>query len=317
MTKPTYVAGDWGTTHLRLFLCDGDGNALATKNGPGVAQVRDNVSGAFFSLVESWDKAHGPLPTVLAGMVGSTIGWREVPYLSCPARTEEIAMASVRFEMNGRKIMLAPGLACRNRLMAPDIMRGEETQILGALHCVPKLAKGRQFLCMPGTHTKWVSLKDGVIEHFLTALTGELFDILHRHSVLVNAGDTPEVTGGAEFVRALEQTKMYPEAELIHLLFETRSRQLKGTLKRRDASAYLSGLIIGQDVSGAKRFFRADLAEANRVIVIASPKLSDLYTQALKTRDIAFVKIDGEKASLAGLKALYDASFHQGIGNAA
>jgi 2-dehydro-3-deoxygalactonokinase len=141
--------------------------------------------------------------------------------------------------------------------------------------------------------------------------------VLHNHSVLVNADNATEVVGGPEFARALDQTKMYPDAELIHLLFEVRSRQLKGELKRKDAGAYLSGLIIGQDVSGAKRFFRNDLAEAKRVVVIGSTKLSELYAQALKTRDIAVTRIDGETASLAGLKMLYDTLFARKIGDAA
>jgi 2-dehydro-3-deoxygalactonokinase len=309
MPTPAFIAGDWGTTHLRLYLCDEAGNALETRTGAGVSGLRDDVGGAFFRAVEDWDRSHGKLPTVLCGMVGSTIGWREVPYLNCPARPEAIARGALCFAVEDRPIAIAPGLTCRNRLLAPDMMRGEETQILGAIRCEPRLATGRQFLCMPGTHTKWVSLKDGAVEHFLTALTGELFDILYNHSVLVNAGGAPEVVGGAEFSRALEQTKLYPDAELIHLLFEVRSRQLKGELKRKDAGAYLSGLIIGQDVSGAKRFFRNDLAEAGHVVVIGSPKLTELYAQALKTRDLAVTRIDGEAASLAGLKVVHDALF--------
>jgi 2-dehydro-3-deoxygalactonokinase len=309
MTAAAFIAGDWGTTHLRLRLCDQDGRVLDSRNGRGVSNLEREIGAEFAALIGAWDDAHGKLPAVLCGMVGSTIGWREVPYLACPNRPDAISRSALCFAVDGRPIAIAPGLSCRNRLLAPDMMRGEETQILGALQCEPKLATGRQFLCMPGTHTKWVSLKDGVVEHFLTALSGELFEVLHNHSVLVKAGDTPEVTGGAEFARALDQTKMYPDAELIHLLFEVRSRQLKGSLKKKDAAAYLSGLIIGQDVSGAKRFFRADLAEARQVIVIGSPKLSDLYAQALKTRDLAVTRIDGETASLAGLKRLYDTLF--------
>jgi len=309
MPAPAFIAGDWGTTHLRLFLCDESGKVLDTQNGAGVSGVRDDVGGAFFRAVEGWDRAHGKFPAVLCGMVGSTIGWREVAYLNCPARPEAIAKNTLCFAAEGRPIAIAPGLTCRNRLLAPDMMRGEETQILGAIRCEPKLATGRQFLCMPGTHTKWVSLKDGAVEHFLTALTGELFDILHNHSVLVNAAGVPEVVGGPEFSRALEQTKLYPDAELIHLLFEVRSRQLKGELRRSDAAAYLSGLIIGQDVSGAKRFFRRDLEEAGNVVVIGSPKLTELYAQALRTRDLPVTRIDGEVASLAGLTMLHDALF--------
>jgi len=305
MTAPAFIAGDWGTSHLRLNLCDSSGHVLESRNGPGVGAVKADVAGAFFAQIEPW-KQYGALPAVLSGMVGSTIGWREVRYLPCPARPEMIAAGALRFEANGRGITIAPGLSCRNRLMAPDVMRGEETQILGALRLEPLLAEGRQVFCMPGTHTKWVSLKDGVIEHFLTAVSGELYDILYRHSVLVNSKETVDgAAGGAAFKRALEKIKLYPDGELIHLLFEVRSGQLKGEIKQRDAADYLSGLIIGQDVSGAKRFFRADLAESNGVVVVSTPRLGELYAQALRTRDVAVRNIDGDTASLAGLSALY------------
>jgi len=244
MPAPAFIAGDWGTTHLRLYLCDETGKALDTQSGAGVSGLRGDVGGAFFRAVESWDLVHGKLPAVLCGMIGSTIGWREVAYLNCPARPEAIAKSTLCFAAEGRPIAIAPGLTCRNRLLAPDMMRGEETQILGAIRCEPKLATGRQFLCMPGTHTKWVSLKDGAVEHFLTALTGELFDILHNHSVLVNAAGVPEVVGGPEFSRAFEQTKLYPDAELIHLLFEVRSRQLKGE-QGKTRETFVQVILIG------------------------------------------------------------------------
>ncbi|MEI9994354.1 MAG: 2-dehydro-3-deoxygalactonokinase [Rhizomicrobium sp.] len=303
MGTPAFIAGDWGTTHLRLFLCDASAGVIAAKTGAGVAQAK--AEDVFRALAAEWDAAHGKLPAVLCGMVGSTIGWRQVPYLACPAHPQAIAESALRFEDGGRAIVIAPGLSCRNRLLAPDMMRGEETQILGALALEPKLREGRRFLCMPGTHTKWVSLKDGAVEHFLTALTGELFDILRQHSVLVRSDGPADVSDGKIFASALDQTKMYPDAELIHLLFETRSRQLDGSLKQKDAAAYLSGLIIGQDVSGAKRFFRSDLAAAGHVTVIGAPKLCDFYVHALRTRDLAAGRIDGDAASLAGLAALY------------
>jgi 2-dehydro-3-deoxygalactonokinase len=309
-----FVAGDWGTSHLRLSLCDDQGRVIDAKTGPGASagDAADN----FFALVRDWDALHGLLPVVLCGMAGSTIGWRNVPYLACPVRPDAIAASAFRFEAGGRKIAIAPGLSCRNRLIAPDVMRGEETQILGALRCEPKLAKGSHLLCMPGTHTKWVVLNEGIIEHFLTGVTGELYDVLHRHSVLVRAPDMGEAIGGPAFVDALEQTKLHPDAELIHLLFGTRSRQLMGELKNRDAGAYLSGLVIGQDVAGAVRLFRPELAASRHVVVVGTPRLSDLYGSALKMRDIGVTKVDGAEASLAGLTSLHGALFGKGLGHA-
>src|SRR5271170_5197192 len=194
MESPAFIAGDWGTSHLRLNLCDRLGNVLESKKGLGVGAVAGDVAGAFFSQIESWNQ-FGLLPAFLCGMVGSTIGWREVRYLPCPIKPELIAAGTTRFEANGRTIVIAPGLSCRNRLQAPDVMRGEETQILGALRLSPQLSEGRHVLCMPGTHTKWVSLKDGAIEHFLTAISGEMYDILFHHSVLVNSKDSVDGIG--------------------------------------------------------------------------------------------------------------------------
>ena len=316
MPNGAFIAGDWGTTHLRLYLCDRQGVVLESKTGKGVGSVHGNVEGAFSGLVEDWESSRGKLPAILCGMVGSTIGWREVPYVACPARLDSIADKSLRFESGGRVIAIAPGLFCQNRLQAPDMMRGEETQILGALRSDSSLAAGRHILCLPGTHTKWVLLKDGVVEQFQTALVGELFDILRRYSILVNANSKTEIAGGREFARALDQTRIFPDAELVHLLFEVRSRQLRGELKREDAAAYLSGLIIGQDVSGAKRLFQAELPDARQVIVIGSSKLGELYAQALNAHDFAARRIDGEIASLEGLKALHDVQFNRSIGDA-
>jgi 2-dehydro-3-deoxygalactonokinase len=314
MTAPAFVAGDWGTSHLRLSLCDEQGRVLETRKGQGVSAVRADVAGEFASAVGSWS-AHGPLPAVLCGMVGSTIGWHEVRYLPCPIRPEMVATGVHRFSADGRDVFIAPGLSCRNKLMAPDVMRGEETQILGALRLDPQLARERHVLCLPGTHTKWVSLKDGVIEHFLTAISGEMFDLILRHSVLVNYKEKVDVAGGPAFRRALEKTKIYPDAELTHLLFEVRSGQLVGELKQAEAADFLSGLIIGQDVSGMRRFFRKDLEESKGVVVISTPQLGALYTEALRARDIGVRTMDGDEASVAGLSALYHAL--HGVGHAA
>jgi 2-dehydro-3-deoxygalactonokinase len=316
MGRPAFVAGDWGTSHLRLSLCDEGGNELQNKRGPGV-NVGGDVAANFFSLTQEWDRDYGVLPVVLCGMVGSTIGWRNVSYMACPTDPYAIASVALHFEERDRTITIAPGVSCRNRLVAPDVMRGEETQILGALRCRPELGDGIRLLCMPGTHTKWVILNDGIIEHFLTGVTGELFDILSRHSVLVRAPDTADVVGGPAFVDALEQTKLHPDAELIHLLFGVRSRQLMGELKNKDAAAYLSGLVIGQDVAGAARLFRNELSHSKHVVVIGAPDLSELYATALKSRGIDVTKIDGAGASLAGLTALHDSLAGKGFGHAA
>src|SRR5436305_5315968 len=119
MSRAVFIAGDWGTSRLRLYLCDRRGEVLARAEGEG-ASVRD-CAGRFAAAVAPWDQAHGVLPAVLGGMVGSTIGWREVPYLKCPAKPGAIAGAALRFEAGGRAIAILPGLSCTGKNGAPDV----------------------------------------------------------------------------------------------------------------------------------------------------------------------------------------------------
>ncbi|HWU55811.1 MAG TPA: 2-dehydro-3-deoxygalactonokinase [Rhizomicrobium sp.] len=297
MSEAAFIAGDWGTSRLRLYLCDPAGNVLARGAGEG-ASVPD-CAGRFAAAVAPWDNAHGVLPAVLAGMVGSSIGWREVPYLKCPAKPSAIADAAARFEADGRAIAILPGLSCRGKTGAPDVMRGEETQILGALRLHPQLSKGRHLLCLPGTHTKWVAVGDGAVSQFQTALSGELFELLRRHSVL--ARDSGEVDGQSPaFALGLECARQ--KADLLHLLFSARSRAVTGDMAKEDAASYLSGLVLGKDVATALALF--DVVPSNMdgpVQLICTPLLAALYGKALATYDVKSAVIDGDRAALAGL----------------
>jgi 2-dehydro-3-deoxygalactonokinase len=297
MSRAAFIAGDWGTSRLRLYLCDEDGHVLARAEGEG-ASVPD-CAGRFAAAVKPWDHAHGQLPALLSGMVGSTIGWREVPYLECPARPGAIADAALRFEADGRAIAILPGLSCRGKTGAPDVMRGEETQILGALRLHPSLAKGHHVFCLPGTHTKWAVVTDGAVTQFQTALSGELFELLRRHSVLARDSNdvdaqSPAFALGLEFAR---QT-----TDLLHLLFSARSRVVTGDMAKADAASYLSGLLLGKDIATAMALF--DIARFNTdspVQIICTPALAALYGKALSTYDVKSTVIDGDRAALAGL----------------
>jgi 2-dehydro-3-deoxygalactonokinase len=294
MSKPAFIAGDWGTSRLRLYLCDARGTVLARGEGEGAA-VPD-CDGRFTAVVAAWDKAHGVLPAILSGMVGSTIGWREVPYLKCPARPETIAATALRFEAAGRAIAILPGLSCRGITGAPDVMRGEETQILGALRLHSQLAKGRQVFCLPGTHTKWAVVSDGAVTQFQTALSGELYELLRRHSVLARDGGEVDSQNPA-FMLGLDFARSNRKADLLHLLFSARSRVVTGEMAKSDASSYLSGLILGKDIATAQSLL--DLK--GPVQLICTQALAALYGKALNAYDIESAVIDGDRAALAGL----------------
>jgi len=299
MVSAKFIGGDWGTTHLRLFLCSGEPAALEQVEGPGAKRVCGEFEKALDTLIRGWTSRHGELPIVLSGMVGSSIGWVQTPYLACPVQPEQIAAACI--ELRSGRIHIVPGLSCRNTLGAPDFMRGEETQLLGALELEPMLGRGRHLICLPGTHTKWALLQDGCVHEFLTAPTGEIFASLRSQTTLVPADVNvrSEIKPEA-FARGLARVREAPETQLLHKVFECRSLRLSGELAPEDAAAYLSGILIGSDVSGALRLF-VPSSVSPVVHVVGSSQLSKLYAVALAALDGEVRILDGSAAAIAGL----------------
>ena len=300
MNAPRFIAGDWGTTHLRLFLCDADGTALDHRSGPGAVDSAGQFANVLASQTAAWETQHGRLPAVLCGMVGSSIGWVQAPYVPCPARPEQIAAACIALD-NGR-IHIVPGLSCQNRFGAPDLLRGEETQLLGG--ALNRL-EPRQLVCLPGTHTKWAVVEEGQVRDFFTAPTGELFALLRDHSVLVRPPQGVDPTADAEaFNKALTSVAAQPETELLHRLFECRSRPLTADLPPTAAAAYLSGLLIASDVHGALRTLSNTFVPST-VVLIGAPQLTQRYASACATLGLQTTQIDGATASLAGLTEIH------------
>lgn len=298
MTAAAFIAGDWGTSHLRLFLCDDEGVTIESAIGPGVSSVKVPFAELFDSLLLDWDARYGTLPAILSGMVGSSIGWVQTPYVPCPANPESIVAGSVA--LGDGRVRLLPGLRCDNRLNTADFVRGEETQVLGALSLDATLRTGRHLLCLPGTHTKWVVLEEGIIREFLTAPTGEVYGALRDHSVLVRADHRSEEASGAAFEEGLRRFNDYPRVPILHRLFECRSRVLDGKMAASDAAAFLSGLLIAGDVAGALSLF-ADSIAGRRVCVIGTAQLNQAYATALKLSGLSAIQLDGGAAALSGL----------------
>ncbi|MGA7537314.1 MAG: 2-dehydro-3-deoxygalactonokinase [Steroidobacteraceae bacterium] len=309
MSLEPCICGDWGTTRLRLFLCRGE-RVLETLQGPGVGARPEPADQTLRSLIAGWQMKYGPLPLVLCGMAGSRNGWRESAYLPCPADLRGLGEAALRFEWDGAPVLIAPGLSCTSRLGSPEGMRGEETQMAGALALHPRLGTGRHLLCLPGTHTKWVCLEDAVVRDFLTALTGELFALLRDGSTLTRAsrssaeGETPpgaSEDGEEGFEHGLEAAATLGTASLLHALFAVRSRQLLDRRSQLWALSYLSGLLIGSDARGAIPLFGA----AAEVVLIGDSALTERYARALDRLGIAAPCLDGDECALAGLRSLW------------
>lgn len=291
-----FIAGDWGTTNLRLFLCDAKGNVMETKTGPGAAETQGAFAAVFDRLTSPWIERFGELPAVMCGMVGSRIGWRETEYMPSPVEPAQLATACI--ELRDGAIRIVPGLSCLNPLGAPDLMRGEETQVLGALQLDRTLQRGRHVLCLPGTHTKWVAIEEGRMISFLTAPAGELFDLLSKHSVLVHS-DTRSEFDEATFERGIAEFNRHSGVQLLDLIFQCRSRWMMGDLQAESTASFLSGLLIACDVAGAMQAFAQQFT--NEVHVIGSAKLTALYAKAFASSNIGVRMIDGEAAAVAGL----------------
>ena len=271
MGKPQLIGLDWGTTSCRAYLIGANGVVLARMNdGPGILKVENGAFGAALdAMIGRWD---GKLPVILSGMIGSRQGWVEAPYVHCPAATENIVAALARIEHAGRTIALVPGLSCENGGM-PDVMRGEETQILGALEMARQ--EGGVFL-LPGTHSKWAGVTQGWITSFRTFMTGEVFGALKEHTILgrLMREGAPDPDGFARGVRA--STTLGSAGALLNRLFATRTYGLMNRLPDTALSDYLSGLLVGAEIAEATKQIE------DRVTIIASPELGLRYTEALK-----------------------------------
>ena len=294
-----FVAVDWGTSNARFALCDEDGQALEIRKGPGAVESRGRFADVFDAATAEWKKSHGDLPAYLCGMVGSAIGWREVPYLPAPAHLADLADAPVMIRDG---VYVVPGMRCTNPLGAPDVMRGEETQLFGAL-CRGEFGAGHRIVCMPGTHTKWAAVADDSLQEFLTVPTGELFATLCEHTVLVRDRTTPIVHVAADFERGLAEAAKHP-GMLPQQIFQARSLRLDGQLSAEGAASWISGLLIGADVQGALQLFSEHDDKAD-VLIIGTPQLVASYTRALAEFGRKAAALDGSDAALAGLAYVY------------
>jgi 2-dehydro-3-deoxygalactonokinase len=316
MTAETFIAGDWGTSVLRLYLCrrveHGGAEVLDQVRGPGIKAGGDFES-ALFAAAAPWLAQHGPLGFILGGMVGSTIGWRNVPYVPCPAGPAEIAAGTARFELRGSPIAIAPGLSCTNIFGLADVLRGEEVQMLGFNAGGEDGASAHHLICLPGTHAKWAFSRGAQIQSFFTSMQGELHEVLLANSLLGRTIGAAHVTAWDDpaFDDGLARMRADPSLALQHALFSLRARTVLGELRSEAGAAYLSGLLIGADVRDALAACNDRGLTFNAVALIGSDRLVDLYARALAVWDqsVPVRRMSDRDASVRGLALLMNNSF--------
>lgn len=256
---PRLIGLDWGTTRLRAFLLGADGIVLDARAQPwGVRQLPEGgFAAALAGVVDGWPSC----PILASGMVGSRSGWREAPYVDLPADTHAVATALTHVRGDdGRDVAIVPGL---RHAPVPDMLRGEETQVIGALALQPELA-AQATLLLPGTHSKWVTVRDGAVVDFATCMTGELYALLSRHSILAGeraaAAGSPSPDGDNAFVCGVQVARDSGAAGALSRLFSARALVLDDRLGADAVPDYLSGLLIGEELRGALAAGRADRA---------------------------------------------------------
>ncbi len=299
MAQPAFIAIDWGTSNARFALMDEAGQMLAEKPGPGIAKIdgANAIESVCFEAIGDWITLHPGLPVLMAGMVGSNIGWREAAYVETPAASEAILSAANLFEARGTKFAILPGVKTKRRGDGlPDLMRGEETQILGMAH--------DGLLCLPGTHSKWARVSGDIIEQFHTAQTGELLELIGKHSILLNPRRSPAAMVGPAFSDGVK-TASANALGLESSLFTVRSRQVAGDLLAENADSYLAGLVIGAEIRSALAVYD----DVETVQLTGSPSLTALYAAALEMTGKRSMQMDGQSASLAGLTKAYQDIF--------
>jgi 2-dehydro-3-deoxygalactonokinase len=300
MPKPAFLAADWGTSNLRAWVVGDDGTVLAEDRFPwGVAKIETGEAGRRLrDEIRPGLKAE-ELPAILCGMIGSTLGMAEVPYVDCPAGLADVAAGLFTVEATAPQTRIAPGLRCRRLSGDPDVMRGEETKILGWVSLDPARSRGRRVLCLPGTHNKWVLVEDGRIIRFVTAMSGELFDVLSHHGVLRSDDDSPDVPAAL----ADGVARGVAPGSLAAKLFTARSRVVGGDMPKASARSYLSGLLIGDEITNLPAML--DAGPDSEVDLLGDSQLCRYYASALQQCGVKSVVHDGDEAVLAGLKALF------------
>lgn len=294
---------DWGTSNFRLWLVDNNGNVLGKRQSDeGLLACAD---GRFANVLESHLSALGAapdLPVVIAGMAGARTGWREAPYVETPASLDALYRQAVSPAGVNRPVFILPGV-CQRDTGPLDVMRGEETQLAGALET--GLSNG--VFCLPGTHSKWVLLTGGRIAAFRTVMTGELFDLLSKQSILKHSIDQnhPFTADDPGFLGGVTEA-LGDGFSLTAHLFSIRAAGLLGG-GATSAAARLSGMLIGAEIAGMKSFMQ----DNTTVHLIGSSRLTALYGKALEITGARSSVLDGDELVRKGLFAAAKALFQK------
>ena len=292
-----WIAVDWGTTNLRVWGRSATGEIVAEASSDrGMAKLdRAGFEPALLDLIDRWLPQDRQTVVVACGMVGARQGWVEVPYRQAPCKPD-VQDSFGCPDTSDPRLMVRVLAGIKQIEPAPDVMRGEETQIAGFLLENPAF---EGVLCLPGTHTKWVRISEGEIAQFQTFMTGELFNLLATQSVLRHS-----VAGAGwdrgEFAGSVKALMAEPES-FAGRLFSIRADTLISGLDHAVATARLSGTLIGAELAAARHYWLT-----REVTIVGDGAQSEMYAEGLRALDQTPRIADASRVTLAGLKSAYD-----------
>ena len=274
---PALIGIDWGTTAARAYRFDASGSIIGEHSAAlGVQTIEGGRFADALKLLLGGEIPDNT-PLIACGMIGSRQGWLEAPYLQCPVDFGALSRALTR--VADSPLAIVPGLICRDADDVPDVMRGEETQILGGLED----SAVRQLAVLPGTHCKWALVEAGGVASFATFMTGELYSVLREHSILGRLGTAG--SDAAAFDRGVH-AGLRAGAALSHGLFSARTLALTGELAPEGVADYLSGLLLGAEIAAARGWMERGGARNLSITLIGDAKLCERYRLAMATAGI-------------------------------
>ena len=290
MTENRLIAVDWGTTSLRGARLDANGRVLEQRaSALGILTVKPGEFQAVFEAqFHDW-MTPKPDMVLISGMAGSQQGWIEAQYCPCPAGFAEVASRLTWIEPG--RMAIVPGITCEHA-HGPDVMRGEEVQIFGAMQ-LTGLRDG--LFVLPGTHNKWARLQDGRVRSFQTYMSGECYALLSQHSILSKTLDTRAALDPSAYLEGVRLSQQ--PGGLLHHAFSARTLGLFERKTPGQLASYLSGLVIGEELRSQT------LAAGETVVLIGTEALTERYALALKHLGVDTRRL-GAEAGWAGLHAI-------------
>lgn len=297
MPKADLIAIDWGTSNFRAFLLKKNGALLDHKvSHAGLLNLTESYPITFNQQLNDWLSTYPSIPVLMCGMVGSSHGWQEIPYLTCPVSISAIAAGIRAIDYPGRDVRIVPGICLHSSTfkIKYDVMRGEETTVIGS----EDSHESSQLFCLPGTHSKWVQTKDHTFIDFTTYFTGELFALLTHHSILAKQITTSSSIDWQAFDCGVQYANQ--SQALLADIFNIRPRVLLRALPTTSIKDYLSGLLIAHEIIEAQLYWQSH----PKVTLLASPTIATRYVRALEQFKITVKQLLVDTAVMNGLLSL-------------